>query len=257
MDLETLDKERLFIRNYIIFSYITDFIKDLSESYSDEALHAFKRTLETTDLTKDMTVFNEKFVQAFASNDKILVQHSPGIYVKVYKFLDRKDSNREIIEKWISNLREIFKNPYQKSKEFMFLQEKIDRVKAKQEFKILENPSQSESENEYMKKVLSALTPDISQTCEEFKKRKLNVEKCVKIISLLIFSQMNKFLDNIPEQDKKTLIFVVGKFINTPISQLNNRAKLFEFAKLLCSVSNFPYAQITQVLSANGVSTRF
>ena len=168
------------LKNYIIFSYIKEFVSDLASVYDeDDALSAYKHFIDDANILTE----TEDFVKGFkhALNGKHKARYCDGSYINIPRILAKDDQNREIIENDLKKLSKLYNNIEEECKELVFLKKYTKSISNKIPDSPLDSELPKDSEN-YIKDLLNTIKPGVEKSQQAFKDQKLNVDKFIKII---------------------------------------------------------------------------
>lgn len=251
MDSGDIISERL--KNYIIFTYIKEFVSDLHDIYKDNALSAYKNFMEEANVLTEANLFVDSFKEALSGKHR--AKYTQGAYVNIPKFLSYKDPyNNKIIKKYLEVLDKLYKECHN-CKELVFF---------KKNYKSLSKNFQEQSNNctkntdnvedikseENLKKIIESFKPEIQKSKEEFYEQQLNLDRILKIFLIDLYDKICNM--NLFEEDSEHIKNLISIFVNNPIDKL--ASKKLEIMKEIVSIKNISKIPYQNILNIGGLN---
>lgn len=234
--MDFISSERL--KNFIIFSYIKDFVIDLCNVYDDnEQLVAYKHFINDSNILTETSDFVEGFKPCLDGKNK--AYYCEGVYINIPKFLSKNDENKHIIEDYLKKISNLYDHVEQ-CKELVFLKNYSENFGKDIDYTKEEN----QSEEHYIKKILDNIKPDVQKTQQAFKDQNLNVERFLKIILVIAYEKVDSIpmLDSSDSLHIKNIINIVA---NTPLNKLASRKlDLMKEFMSIKNIQNVPFKNI-------------
>lgn len=243
--MERILTERL--KNYIIFSYIKEFVSDLVSVYDDDdALSAYKHFIDDANILTE----TEEFVKGFkyALNGKHKARYCDGSYINIPRILAKDDQNRVIIENDLKKLTKLYNNIEEECKELVFLKKYTKAISNKIPDSPLNAETPKDSEN-YIKELLNTIKPGVEQSQQAFKDQKLNIDKFLKIILVSAYDQIETL--DVFQEDTIHIKNIINTVANTPLSQLaTKKLELIKEFMLIKNIKDFPFKNVLSNINA-------
>lgn len=228
------------LKNYIIFSYIKEFVSDLTSVYEDDdALSAYKHFIDEANILTE----TEDFVKGFkyALNGKHKARYCDGSYINIPRILAKDDQNREIIENDLKKLSKIYNNIEEECKELVFLK-KYTKAISKKIPESIDSEPHTDSEN-YIKEILNTIKPGVEKSQQAFKDKNLNIEKFLKIILVSAYDQIETL--GVFHEDSKHIKNIINTVANTPLTQLaTKKLELIKEFMMIENLKDFPFKNV-------------
>lgn len=223
------------ISNYIIFSYIKEFVEDLCQVYENEELTAYNFFMKDANVLSDTEDFVKGF-KACLDGTKEAV-YCDGAAVNVPAFLGKCDENYEIIKDHISLISKIYKNP-KACPEYGFFSQYSNEISEMKNTKNVEDPSDENA----LKKMLSSIKPDAEKAKKEFKEKNLNIERFIKIILLMVDEKIDSIEELNSDIEEKTAIKnIINIIANNSLSNLaSKKLEIMQEILSIKSIKNIP-----------------
>jgi hypothetical protein len=213
------------VRNFIIYSYIKDFVEYLSETFSDdEKLSAYYNSmLECNVVLSDDT---KEYVLSFESalNGKHRAKYCEGIYVNIPKYIKKDERANELFE----SIKAVYED-VTTCKELQFWKQYTEK-----------KPSSNipDVTEDNIKSILETIKPDIEKTRDDFYDQKLNLDRFVKMLMVGVYYKLIDMADSIGD-DIGPMKRIIEIIVNNPLKALDkHKSELFmEFVKIK-NVSN-------------------
>lgn len=239
------------LKNYIIFSYIKDFVNDLLIVHeNNENLKAYKNFIDNTDILNETQDFIHSFKYALSGKRK--AKYCEGVYIDIPLFLSLKDENYNVIKNSLKFIAKIYDN-VELCEELIFFKKHSKNMTENFQSRsdnIVENANSLEDmkDEENIKKIIDSFKPDVEESQKEFKDKALNFDRVMKIFLVDVYDkiiQMNLF-----EDDAIHIKNLISIFANTPLNQL--MTKKLEILKEFMSIKNIKNVPYKNLLNNMG-----
>lgn len=229
------------VSNYIVFSYIKDFVDDLCTVYDDESLKVYALFLKDANITCEIEDFVINFRPAL--DGTTCATYCEGAFIDVPKFISQNDENLEIIQAHLKTIKKMYECP-ELCPEYEFLTKYSTELLAKTPEP---NIQDEESAKSSVKNMFVAIKPDAEKAKKEFFKKKLSFNRFFKIILVLVNDKFealedDKFQDVSERQAIKNIIEIVA---NNPLSELaSKKLEIIKEFMQIKSIQNIPFNTI-------------
>lgn len=223
------------ISNYIIFSYIKEFVEDLCQVYEDEELTAYNYFMKDANVLNDTADFVDGFKRSLDGTKEAV--YCEGAAVNVPAFLGKCDENYEIIKDHIALISKIYKNPGA-CPEYAFFNQYSTEISEMKNSKSVENPADENA----LKNMLKSIKPDAEKAKREFKEKNLNIERFIKIILLMVDEKIDAMEELNSDPAEKTAIKnVINIVANNSLSDLaSKKLEIMQEILSIKSIKNIP-----------------
>lgn len=234
------------LSNYIIFSFIKDFVNDLCQVYDDEPLQSYKTFLETVNLLTETSEYVASFKKALTGKHK--ARYCSGVYVDIPKFLKLKDENEEIIISYLDRLNDLYNGDFEKCDEYAFFKLKTEKL-----LQNIDNNSTNvvsaieEDKDKGVQNIVNLFKPFIDETRKDFKSNNINNEKLLKVIGITVYDKIDTL--NIPQDDNQRIKYILDILVNNSFNVLMNEKKSL-LAREIFQLQLIKDLQIYNVFSA-------
>lgn len=237
------------LSNFIIFSNIKLFVQDLKYSYEDEitkdseALRAYYHFINDANLLEEMEDFVQGFKRSLNGNHKAI--YCEDVYLNIPEYLEREDENNKIIKKYLSKIAELYNDP-SKCKEFIFFRKITENIVSE----VKDKKVDLAEDEEYIKNVLSDLSPYFQQYQKEFKDKDLDLNIFIKLLLIIILEKLD--YTNIFKKDTEHFKNIIKIIVNTPLQEIMTKKLdlMMEFASIK-NISNINFYNILYSASSS------
>lgn len=238
------------LKNYIIFSYIKDFVEDLSTVYDEESLNAYRHFINDANILTETSDFVEGFTKSL--NGRHRAKYCEGVYINIPKFLSKNDENKDIILEYLKKISKLFSDIENECKELVFVREYAQNMSTDLISKSAkEIEASGENRDKYVKDLFESFKPDVQKTQLEFQKQNLNIDRFLKIILICAYDKLECV--NIVEDDAKHIKNIINIVANTPLSKI--ASKKLDLIKEFMSIKNMQNFPLQNMLTSFNVSS--
>lgn len=242
--MDIVISERL--KNYIIFSYIKDFVNDLLSVYEDnENLKAYKDFMENSDILTETQDFVQSFKYALSGKRKS--KYCEGVFVDIPLFLSFKDENYNVIKNSLKYIAKIYEN-IELCEELVFFKKysktMTDNFQNRSDSLVEKSTSIEDiKDEENIKKIIESFKPDVEESKKEFQEKSLNFDRVMKIFLVDVYDKIIKM--DLFEEDAIHIKKLISIFANTPVNKIMTKKLdiLKEFMSIK-NINNIPYKNL-------------
>lgn len=200
------------VNDYIIFSYIKEFVSELCKVYNDAPLHSYMSFIEDANILTDTSEFVEKFKPAVDGTRRAEI--CDGAFINIPLFISKNDANLAVIKAYLSFFKKLYENTEENCKEMQFMKEYGQQMYDEMPSELTEGADTKD----VVKQIVAAIRPDLEKTKNEFNARKLNGDRFTKIILVGIYEKISSTDDG--GEDTVHVKNIINILANNPINKL-------------------------------------